>query len=59
MLVLRLGFTAAAMAVVVWLLAAGRPLGGLVIAPLVAVWIRRAAERRAAESRRKSRALLS
>jgi hypothetical protein len=44
MLALRVGFTAASMAAVVWLLATGRPFGGLLVVPLVAVWIRRAAE---------------
>jgi Flp pilus assembly protein TadB len=44
MLGLRIAFTAAVMALVVWLLMTGRPLGGLVIVPLLAVWIRRAAE---------------
>jgi hypothetical protein len=44
MLALRIGFTAAVMAVVVWLLSTGRPLGGLLIVPLLAIWIRRAAE---------------
>jgi Flp pilus assembly protein TadB len=32
------------MAVVVWLLITGRPLGGLLIVPLLAIWVRRAAE---------------
>jgi hypothetical protein len=41
---LRIGFTIAVMALVVWLLAAGMPLGGLVIVPLLAVWLRHAAE---------------
>ena len=41
---LRVGYTAAVMAVVVWLLLTGRPLGGLLIVPLVAIWGRRAAE---------------
>jgi hypothetical protein len=41
---LRLAFTAVVMVVVVWLLLTGRPLGGLLLVPLVAVWIRRAAE---------------
>jgi hypothetical protein len=44
MLALRVGFTAAATALAVWLLSTGRPLGGLVIVPLLAVWIRRVAE---------------
>jgi hypothetical protein len=43
-LALRIGFTIAVMALVVWLLAAGMPLGGLVIVPLLAVWLRHAAE---------------
>jgi hypothetical protein len=44
MLALRVAFTAAATAVCVWLLATGRPLGGLVIVPVLAVWLRHAAE---------------
>jgi hypothetical protein len=32
------------MAVVVWLLLTGRPLGGLLIVPLVAIWVRHSAE---------------
>ena len=44
MLALRIAFTVAATAVVVWLLSTGRPLGGLVIVPVIAIWIRRAAE---------------
>jgi hypothetical protein len=44
MLALRVAFTAAATAVCVWLLATGRPLGGLVIVPVLAVWLRQAAE---------------
>ncbi len=44
MLGLRIGFTVAVMAVVVWLLLTGRPLGGLLIVPLVAIWVRRSAE---------------
>lgn len=44
MLGLRIAFTVAVMAVVVWLLLTGRPLGGLLIVPLVAIWVRRAAE---------------
>jgi hypothetical protein len=43
-LALRIGFTLAATAVVVWLLSTGNPLGGLVIVPIIAIWIRRAAE---------------
>jgi hypothetical protein len=44
MLALRVAFTAAATAVCVWLLATGRPLGGLVMVPPLAVWLRHAAE---------------
>jgi Flp pilus assembly protein TadB len=44
MLALRVGFTVVVMAVVVWLLITGRPLGGLLIVPLLAIWVRRAAE---------------
>ena len=44
MLALRIGFTLAAVAVMVWLLSAGLPLGGLIVVPILAIWIRRAAE---------------
>jgi hypothetical protein len=44
MLALRLGFTIVVAAIVVWLLATGKPLGGLLIVPIVAIWIRHAAE---------------
>jgi len=44
MLALRVAFTVAATAVCLWLLSTGKPLGGLVIVPALAVWIRRAAE---------------
>jgi hypothetical protein len=40
MLALRVAFTAAVMAVVVWLLLTGRPLGALLIVPALAVWAR-------------------
>ncbi|MBA3365548.1 MAG: hypothetical protein H0U03_07170 [Actinobacteria bacterium] len=43
MLTLRLGFTAAVMALVVWLLGAGAPLGAVAVV-LVGVWLRQAAE---------------
>jgi hypothetical protein len=43
-LALRVAFTIAVVVVVVWLLSAGEPLGGLLIVPLIAVWVRRAAE---------------
>jgi hypothetical protein len=44
MLALRIGFTLVATALAVWLLATGRPLGGLLIVPVLAVWVRRRAE---------------
>jgi hypothetical protein len=44
MLVLRVAFTVVASAVCVWLLATGKPFGGLVIVPVLAVWLRHAAE---------------
>ena len=44
MLALRTAFTAAATAVCVWLMATGKPLGGLVIIPVLAVSLRHAAE---------------
>jgi Flp pilus assembly protein TadB len=44
MLGLRIAFTVAVMAVVVWLLLTGKPLGALLIVPLLAIWVRRAAE---------------
>jgi hypothetical protein len=44
MLGLRIAFTATAMVVMVWLLASGRPLGGLLLVPALAIWVRRAAE---------------
>jgi hypothetical protein len=44
MLLLRLVFTSAVMVVVVWLVATGRPLVGLVLVPLLALWLLRAAE---------------
>jgi predicted lysophospholipase L1 biosynthesis ABC-type transport system permease subunit len=44
MLVLRLAYTALVMAVVIWLLRAGNPLGGLLVVPATAVWLRREAE---------------
>ena len=47
MLALRIGFTAAVMALVVVLLQTGNPIGGLIVVPAVAVWLRRAAESRA------------
>jgi len=44
MIVLRLVYTAAVMVVVVWLLRAGNPVGGLLVVPAAAVWLRREAE---------------
>jgi hypothetical protein len=44
MLALRIGFTIGAVAVMVWLLSTGNPVGGLIIVPILAIWIRRAAE---------------
>jgi Flp pilus assembly protein TadB len=43
-LALRIGFTVVVMAVVIWLLSTGNPVGGLLIVPALAVWVRRAAE---------------
>ena len=37
-------YTAAVMTLVIWLLKTGNPLGGLVIVPALAVWLRRAVE---------------
>jgi hypothetical protein len=44
MLAIRIGFTIAAVAAMVWLLSMGHPVGGLIIVPILAIWIRRAAE---------------
>jgi hypothetical protein len=44
MIILRLAYTAVVMVIVVWLLRTGNPVGGLVIVPAVAVWLRRDAE---------------
>jgi hypothetical protein len=44
MIVLRLAYTAGVMVVVIGLLRAGNPVGGLVLAPAAAVWLRREAE---------------
>jgi hypothetical protein len=54
MVIVRLAYTAAVMAIVVWLLRSGNPLGGLVLVPAAAVWLRREAEsgRLAARARR-------
>jgi hypothetical protein len=54
MIALRLLYTAAVMVVVVWLLRMGNPIGGLLVVPAAAVWLRRDAEsgRLAARARR-------
>ena len=44
MIVLRLAYTAAVMVVVIWLLRTGNPLGGLLVVPAAAVWLRHEAE---------------
>jgi hypothetical protein len=44
MVIVRLVYTAVVMVIVVWLLRAGNPVGGLVVVPAVAVWLRRDAE---------------
>jgi hypothetical protein len=44
MVIVRLLYTAVVMVAVVWLLRAGNPVGGLVIVPAMAVWLRRDAE---------------
>jgi hypothetical protein len=44
MIVVRFVYTAVVMVIVVWLLRAGNPVGGLVVVPAVAVWLRRDAE---------------
>jgi len=44
MIALRLAYTAAVMVVVIWLLRSGNPLGGLLIVPAAAVWLRHEAE---------------
>jgi hypothetical protein len=44
MIALRLAYTAAVMVVVIWLLRTGNPVGGLLLVPAAAVWLRREAE---------------
>lgn len=44
MILLRLAYTAATMVVVIWLLRTGNPLGGLLVVPATAVWLRQEAE---------------
>jgi hypothetical protein len=53
----RLSYTAAVMVLVLWLLETGRPVGGLVLVPLAAVWLRHEAEsgRLARRARRMTR----
>jgi hypothetical protein len=53
-MILRMIYTIAVMALVVWLLREGDPLGGLLLVPAAAVWLRREAEsgRLAARARR-------
>jgi len=55
MIAVRLLYTAAVMVVVIWLLRAGNPVGGLLLVPAAAVWLRREAEsgRLAARLRRR------
>jgi hypothetical protein len=55
MMIVRLLYTAAVMWLVLSLLRAGNPLGGLLIVPAAAVWLRREAEsgRLAARVRRR------
>jgi len=44
MIAVRLLYTAAVMAIVIWLLRSGNPVGGLLVVPAAAVWLRRDAE---------------
>ena len=44
MMAIRIAFTLVAAALMVWLLTTGRPLGGLIIVPALAIWLRHAAE---------------
>jgi hypothetical protein len=44
MIAVRLLYTAAVMVVVIWLLRSGNPVGGLLLVPAAAVWLRREAE---------------
>jgi hypothetical protein len=44
MILLRLAYTAIVMVVVIWLLRTGNPIGGLLLVPAAAVWLRREAE---------------
>jgi hypothetical protein len=44
MIVVRLLYTAAVTVLVIWLLRTGNPLGGLLLVPAAAVWLRKEAE---------------
>ena len=44
-MLVRLLFTLVVVGIAVWLLATGYPLGGLLLVPLLAVWVRHAVER--------------
>ena len=55
-MLVRLVFTLVVVGITIWLLATGYPLGGLLIFPLLAVWVRHAVER---ARPRRSRRLLS
>jgi hypothetical protein len=43
-IVLRFVYTSAVMVLVIWLLRTGNPVGGLLLVPAAAVWLRREAE---------------
>jgi hypothetical protein len=43
-IIVRLVYTVEVMVIVVWLPRAGNPVGGLVVVPAVAAWLRRRAE---------------
>jgi hypothetical protein len=56
MLAARAVFSVAVLALMVWLLLDGKPLGGLLLVPLAAIWLRDAAESgRLARMRRRLR----
>jgi hypothetical protein len=44
LLAVRIAYTAVAMAIVISLLRAGNPVGGLLVVPAAAIWLRQAAE---------------
>jgi hypothetical protein len=55
MILVRLAYTAAVMVLVIWLLRTGRPLAGLLLVPLAAIWLRQEADsRRLAERVRRA-----